>query len=157
AAGRLASRADLQAFSDQRSASGGFWMSIFELVSSHPYLCKRAAALQEFAAPGTVKPVPRNALAYPLAPFLGFAAAGNMQAGFVMVIFLIAFAFAMAVPALKKYQQQIAGAAAASSVHPTDPDEDDAFPDPRGVDARGATQSPGARDRFEQGTDSPAK
>jgi Zn-dependent protease with chaperone function len=124
AAGRLAGRADLQAFSDQRSASGGFWMSIFELVSSHPYLCKRAAALQEFAAPGTVKPVRRNPLAYPLAPFLGFAAAGNMQAGFVVVIFLMAFVFASAMPAFKQFQKAAGGAAAASRVRSLEPDLD---------------------------------
>ncbi len=99
-------------------------MSIFELVSTHPYLCKRAAALQAFAAPGTVKPVPRNALAYPLAPFLGFAAAGNMQGGFLVVIFLIAFGFAMAAPALKQFQKQVAGAAAASHVQSKSVDAD---------------------------------
>jgi len=151
AAGRLAGRADLQAFSDQRSASGGFWMSIFELVSTHPYLCKRAAALQEFAAPGTVKPVPRSALAYPLAPFLGFAAAGNMQAGFLVVIFLIAFVFAMAVPAFKQYQKAISAAATGAQIHSLHADDD------AELDQLDVGQRAGAPDKGQQGLDSPAK
>ena len=125
AAGRLAGRADLQAFSDQRNASGGFWMSIFELVSTHPYLCKRAGALQEFAAPGTIKPVPRNPFAYPLAPFLGLGATGGMQSGLLMMIVVFALVFAMVVPTLKKYQQ-IAQTAGASYVHrPATQNDDD--------------------------------
>jgi len=124
AAGRLAGRADLQAFSDQRSASGGFWMSIFELVSTHPYLCKRAAALQEFAAPGTIRPVPRNPFAYPLAPFLGLGAAGGMQSGFVMMIVVFALAFAMVVPTLKKYQKIAQTAGASYSPRPSPNDDD---------------------------------
>ncbi len=147
AAGRLAGRADLQAFSDQRSASGGFWMSIFELVSTHPYLCKRAAALQEFAAPGTVKPVPRNALAYPLAPFLGFAAAGNMQAGFLVMIFFLAYVFAMAVPAFKQYQRVAGGAAAASHRRSLEAEDVYSQPNGPGIDRRdvGQRKSPPSR------------
>jgi len=126
AAGRLASRADLQAFADQRSASGGFWMSIFELVSTHPYLCKRAAALQEVAAPGTVKPVSRNPLAYPLAPFLGVAASGSMQSSLLVAILVFAFFFAMAVPALKRYQNGLAAnVVAAQKIDPSRVDKGD--------------------------------
>src|SRR5499427_5103764 len=128
AAGRLARRADLQAFSDQRNASGGFWMSIFELVSTHPYLCKRAGALQEFAAPGTVQPVPRNPFAYPLAPFLGFGASGGMQSGLLNMIVVFALGFAMLAPALKQYQKTIAQTAAGPSYTATQNADDSEQP-----------------------------
>jgi Zn-dependent protease with chaperone function len=157
AAGRLAGRADLQAFSDQRSTSGGFWMSIFELVSTHPFLCKRAAALQEFAAPGTVKPVPRNVLAYPLAPFLGFTAAGNMQVGFLVVIFFLAYAFAMAVPAFKQYRNIARGGAAASQLRSVEADEIDDQLDNPGVHRRDDRQRAGSPGKAQQRLDSPAK
>ena len=105
-------------------------MSIFELVSTHPYLCKRAAALQEVAAPGTVKPVSRNPLAYPLAPFFGVAASGSMQSTLLIAILVFGFLFAMAVPALKQYQRGLAAnVVGAQNINPSRVDKNDGSPE----------------------------
>jgi Zn-dependent protease with chaperone function len=111
AGGKHAQKVDLQAFMDQRGESGTFWMSILELSSSHPFLCKRVAALVEFTTPGSIVSIPRNIFAYPLAPFLGFAAAGG-QAGSVLVIFaVIGMMAAVAIPNFVKLQQRAMEAA----------------------------------------------
>jgi Zn-dependent protease with chaperone function len=107
AAGRQAAQVDLRAFEEQRLESGSFWMSIFELVSSHPYLCKRAAALREFSQPGSVSAVSRNVWAYPLAPLLGVAGApaGGASAG-MMVMLVVGIMAVVAIQGVRKFQQQ---------------------------------------------------
>ena len=109
AGGRHAAWVDLAAFEEQRLESGSFWMSVLELVSSHPYLCKRAAALREWSQPGSVTPVSRNALAYPLAPFFGLAAApaGGAAGAVVMVIAFVGIMAAVAVQGVRQYMQQV--------------------------------------------------
>src|SRR6185436_4087983 len=42
-----ARRVNLDAFVGQRATAGNFWMAVYELNSSHPYLSKRVAALRE--------------------------------------------------------------------------------------------------------------
>ena len=115
AGGKIAGQVDLDAFIAQRKESGGFWMSVLELSSSHPFLTKRAAALQEMQQPGTLGAVPRHPLAYPLAPFVGFAAtgAGGAGAGLVVVAILGILA-AIAIPNFKKFQER---ARAAQALH----------------------------------------
>jgi Zn-dependent protease with chaperone function len=106
--GKHATQVDLAAFEEQRLESGSFWMSVFELVSSHPYLCKRAAALREWSQPGSVQPVGRSALAYPLAPLLGIAAApasGAASAG-LMIMVLMGVMAAIAVQGVRQFAQQ---------------------------------------------------
>lgn len=110
AGGQLAGKVDLQGFVDQRRESGGFWMSVFELSSTHPYLCKRAAALQEYATPGTVLPVRRNALAYPLAPFLAFTT-GGPQGVFLVVLVILAMMAAFTIPMFVRYKERFEQAA----------------------------------------------
>jgi Zn-dependent protease with chaperone function/type II secretory pathway pseudopilin PulG len=102
AGGKHAAQADVQAFMDQCRDTGEFWSAVLELVSSHPYLCKRVAAIQELHQPGSVVPVKRNPLAYPLAPVLGFAAAGPAggAAGMLMVVMVIGIVAAIAIPSL---------------------------------------------------------
>lgn len=102
AGGKHAAQADLKAFMDQRRETGGFWSAVFELVSSHPYLCKRVAALQELHQPGSVPAVGRNVFAYPLAPFLGFAAmgTGGGAGGLLVVVAIIGIVAAIAIPSL---------------------------------------------------------
>jgi type II secretory pathway pseudopilin PulG len=87
---------------EQRLESGGFWSAVLELVSSHPYLCKRVAALQEFHQPGSTVPVHRNVLAYPLAPIFGLAAAGTGggAAGLLVMVALVGIIAAIAIPSL---------------------------------------------------------
>jgi Zn-dependent protease with chaperone function len=103
--GRLASQVDLPAFLEQRAETGGFVSGAFELVSSHPYLCKRAAALQEWLAPGTASAVSRHPLAYPFAPFFSLFAGGAAGAAMtaVMVIGILA---AIAIPNFVKYTER---------------------------------------------------
>lgn len=112
AGGRTAQRLDLAAFMEQRQETGGFWMAVLELSSSHPFLCKRAAALQEFVQPGTVRPVPRNALAYPLAPFFSIAAGPAGAGGAMAMIAVIGILAAIAVPNFIKFQERSQAAAA---------------------------------------------
>jgi Zn-dependent protease with chaperone function len=104
AGGRHAASVDLAAFEEQRLESGSFWMSVMELVSSHPFLCKRAAALREYQRPGTVEPVSRNVFAYILAPLFGIAAAptGGAGAG-MMVLAMVGVLSAMAIFGARKY------------------------------------------------------
>ncbi len=104
AGGRHAASVDLAAFEEQRLESGSFWMSVMELVSSHPFLCKRAAALREYQRPGTVEPVSRNVFAYILAPLFGIAAApaGGAGAG-MMVLAVVGVLSAMAIFGARKY------------------------------------------------------
>lgn len=105
AGGKLAAQADLDAFAEQRLESGSFWMAVGELVSSHPYLCKRVAALQEFDAPGTVREVGRNPLAYVFAPFFGVATGAGASVALIMVVW-IGMAAAIAIPNFIRYQEK---------------------------------------------------
>ena len=108
AGGKLAATTDLRVFMEQAAEAGTFWMAVLELGASHPYLCKRVAALQEWVAPGTSPAARRNVLAYPLAPFLGIAG-GSSASGMVVVIAVLA---AIAVPNFLKYQERAREAAA---------------------------------------------
>jgi Zn-dependent protease with chaperone function len=100
AGGKLAPAIDLQEFMRQRVDSGRFWMAVRELCMTHPYLCKRAAALQELALPGSTERVGRNPLAYPLAPVLGISVGGASSFAMIMAIYL-AFVTATIGSALK--------------------------------------------------------
>jgi len=83
-------------------------MATTELMSSHPFLCKRVAALQELVHPGTVTPVPRTPLAYPLAPILGMTAPGSTGIALVALVYLgVVLAFAA-----KGFQSRLAAAGA---------------------------------------------
>ncbi len=103
AGGRIAARVDLAAFTAQREGTGDFWATVLELTSYHPFLCKRAAALQELRAPTAVKPVPRSVAGWILAPALG-AAGGGAGAAPVMMIAMIGVLAAIAIPNFVKYQ-----------------------------------------------------
>lgn len=106
AGGRQAAKANLAAFMEQRQETGAFWMAVNELVSSHPYLCKRAAALEDFIRPGTVQHVGRNPFAYPLAPLFGMGVAGGAGAGVLVVVAVVGMLAAIAIPNFIKYQER---------------------------------------------------
>lgn len=106
AGGRHANEVDLAAFEEQRLESGSFWMSVLELVSSHPFLCKRAAALREYVRPGSAQPVTRNVLAYPLAPLFGVAAAPAGGASASLALVVIAVFALTALQGVRKYVEQ---------------------------------------------------
>ena len=101
AGGRQATRADVPSFMEQRLETGSFWSAVAELGSTHPFLCKRVAALQELSQPGTVAPVHRNPLAYPVAPFLAFGSiAGAGGASLLVMVAVIGIVAAIAIPSL---------------------------------------------------------
>ena len=103
AAGRRAGRMiDLDAFVEQRREAGSFWMAVFELNSTHPYLPKRIAALRERDVPGTAPAIGRNPAAYPLAPMFGAATGGAASAPLVMVA-MIGMLAAIAIPGFQRY------------------------------------------------------
>ncbi|MBI4817055.1 MAG: M48 family metallopeptidase [Deltaproteobacteria bacterium] len=103
AGGRYSKKLDVERFIDQRHETGGYWLAVFELGLSHPYLSKRVAAVLNRGQPE----VERNPLAYVTAPFLGFAggAAGGM-AGMMFVVAMIGVLSAIAIPNFIKYQQR---------------------------------------------------
>lgn len=104
AGGKLAAKIDLDSFMEQRKEAGDLWMAIYELVSSHPYLCKRVAALQELSAPGTAPAASRTAFAYVLAPIFG-GSAGGAAGSFIIIVAVIGIIAAMAIPTFMKYQK----------------------------------------------------
>lgn len=117
AGGKLSAEMSLPAFMSQREETGGFWMSIYELAASHPYLCKRVAALHELESPGTLRPVPRHAFGWAFAPVLGITAGGASSIAMVMLIYA-GIVLAMAIPGIQKgveeeraRQQQLAAPA----------------------------------------------
>jgi len=101
----VAARADLGAFIAQTKETGGFWMAVYELVSSHPYLCKRVAALEKLGKPQVVAAVPRSKLAWFFAPLLGGLAGGPASAPLAMVAVMGILA-AIAIPNFVRYQER---------------------------------------------------
>ena len=104
AGGRYGKAANMNCYVDQADESGGFWSSVYELNSSHPYLPKRIAALMNYQSPGSVRIPSRIVLAYPLAPLLGVATPGG-SAPLVMVA-MVGMIAAIAIPQFAKYRQK---------------------------------------------------
>jgi Zn-dependent protease with chaperone function len=105
---RTARRMDLDAFVDQRQDTRRFWMAVYELNATHPFLSKRVAALRHWRQQGAAAPVGRNPWAYPLAPFFGVLA-GNAAPAVGMLVIVMVVAAAIAVPMVK---QRMAGLSA---------------------------------------------
>lgn len=87
AGGKLSAQVNLQAFMAQREQTGTFWMAVHELVATHPYLCKRVAALHELEAPGTLRPVRRSAASWVFAPMMGMASGSASSLALVIAIY----------------------------------------------------------------------
>jgi hypothetical protein len=122
AGGKHGAAVDLAAFEEQRLESGSFWMSVLELVSSHPFLCKRAAALREYQRPGTVGPVSRNVFAFVLAPVFGIAAAPAAGAGAGMaVVAIVGVMSVMGIYGVRKYIEAAKHADSALQASPFGP------------------------------------
>ena len=100
AGGKAAGEANVEAFMNQRLDTGSFWSAAVELGSTHPFLCKRVAALREFRQPGSMSPVSRNPLAYLIAPFTSVGGAAGAGGGFLVMVFVIGLVAAIAIPSL---------------------------------------------------------
>ena len=103
AGGRAGRRVNLDMFVEQVTDTGRFWMAIFELNASHPFLSKRVAALRVAAGVAGVPASGRNALAYPLAPVLGIAGFGPL-----FVVMMVTYAgILLAIPSMKGYFDKV--------------------------------------------------
>lgn len=103
AGGRIAARVDLAAFASQRAEAGGFWATVLELTSSHPFVSKRVAALHELHAPGTAAPVRRSVAGAVLAPVLG-SFGGGLSGGPIVAVAIVGILAAIAIPNFLRYQ-----------------------------------------------------
>jgi Zn-dependent protease with chaperone function len=124
---RTARRIDLDAYVDQRRETGRFWMGIYELNATHPFLSKRVAALRRWQGQGTLDPVGRNPLSYLLAPLFGFAA-GGPQSALLIIVLIVGIAAAVAIPRFK--QQMGLGAGPSGRGYKYDADRADPAPPP---------------------------
>jgi hypothetical protein len=126
AGGRNAGRMNLDAFVEQRREAAGFWMSVYELNSTHPFLSKRVAALRNRLQPGTAKAEPRGVMAYLTAPMWGIYAPGG--GGPMIAIFMIlGIVFALgAARGMSKFPGFSQFAAANARAHAVQPDAEEA-------------------------------
>jgi hypothetical protein len=116
AGGHQARRMNLDAFVDQQHEAGGFFMGLYELNTSHPYLTKRVAALRQAVRPGSAPAPGRNPFSYVFAPLFAMMMGGPVGAGMMMVVWLGVFA-AIAIPNFQKLQQRAQAAAEARSAN----------------------------------------
>ena len=105
AAGGQARQINLDAFVEQRHETGGFFMALYELNTSHPYLTKRVAALRQLARPGTATVPGRSAFSYVLAPFFAVMIGGPVAFSMIVVMYVGIFA-AIAIPNFVKFQER---------------------------------------------------
>jgi Zn-dependent protease with chaperone function len=146
AAGARAGRAlDLDQFVAQRDESGRFWMAVYELNSTHPYLPKRIAALREAEQPGAATAVGRNVVAYPLAPLFGMFAGGGAGSAGLFVIAMIGMMASIALPSFERYMALSRQAAARSSAPVSDSATPTASSDREAVTPAGVVRG----DRFD--------
>lgn len=91
---------DPQAFINQMAETGGFWMSLNELTSEYPWLCKRMAHIYEPKA----KTPSRHPMAWVLAAFLPGGGAGGLVVGMFMMMMVIGMVAAISIPAFVQSQ-----------------------------------------------------
>lgn len=121
AGGHAGRRVNLDLFVEQTTETGRFWMAVFELNATHPFLSKRVAALRAAQGLHARAAVPRNLLAYPLAPVLGF---GGGPVFLLVIATYMAF-LSVGMPALTKYlKAQKAGAPQAGALGEAAPSDE---------------------------------
>lgn len=95
---------NVREFMEQRSITGGFWMSFHEITSDYPWLCKRLANVaQRDASPPLEANPRRNAGAWILAAFVPRIGIGGSAGGVIMVVAIIGILAAIAIPAYQDY------------------------------------------------------
>jgi Zn-dependent protease with chaperone function len=121
---KTARRIDLDAYVDQQRETGRFWMGIYELNATHPFLSKRVAALRRWQGQGALESIGRNPLSYLLAPLFGLAG-GGPQSALLIIVAVIGIAAAIAIPRFK--QQMGLGGGSTGHGYKYDPDRADPF------------------------------
>lgn len=92
-------RMNAAAYAGQCAATGGFWMSINEITSDYPWLCKRLARLHDDAA----KFPTRNPLAWLLAVFMPRFGPGGLAMNMIFMVAVIGMLAAIALPQYQNY------------------------------------------------------
>lgn len=96
------------AFVAQCAQTGGFWMSVNELASDYPWLCKRMARLNN---PSLSLPS-RHPLAWVLAVFMPRMGPGGPLVSLMMLFATVGVLAAVAIPAYQQYQSKLQAATA---------------------------------------------
>lgn len=93
-----------EAFADQHSSERGFFISLHELTSTYPTLSRRVTDLKALYDGRAPRAPRRSALAYVFAMAMpgGQIGQGNPAMGLMMIIVIIGFLSAMAIPAFEK-------------------------------------------------------
>lgn len=91
---------DAAAYIRQCAQTGGFWMSVNELASDYPWLCKRMAHLHN---PGVALPS-RHPLAWLLGIFMPRMGPGGPLLSLIMLVFMVGMLAAIAIPAYQEYK-----------------------------------------------------
>ncbi|PLX42832.1 MAG: peptidase M48 [Deltaproteobacteria bacterium] len=102
AGGKLGNRLNMDEYIQQVKNVRGFWSTIYELNSTHPYTAKRVSALANHKYPETVKVPGKNPFAYPLAPFFGAAVSPAAGAPFIAVA-IVGILASIAIPQYLNY------------------------------------------------------
>ncbi len=92
---------DPQAFINQMNETGGFWMSLNELTSEYPWLCKRMARIYE---PKAVTPR-RHPMAWFFAAFMPGGGAGGLMVSMFMMMMFVGIIAAVSIPAFMHSQE----------------------------------------------------
>lgn len=100
AGGKAAMQANVDGFMAQRLETGSFWSAVVELGSSHPFLCKRVAALREYEHPGSMARISRNPLAYLFAPLTSVGGVAGAGGGLLVMVAVVGIMAAIAIPSL---------------------------------------------------------
>jgi Tfp pilus assembly protein PilE len=94
---------DTESYIAQCQQTGGFWMSLNELASDYPWLCKRMAHLQDPAC----KLPSRHPFAWVLAFFMPRMGPGGPLVGLMMFFALIGILAAIAIPSYMDYTMRV--------------------------------------------------
>jgi len=119
AGGHTSRRVNLDMFVEQATDTGRFWMAVFELNASHPFLSKRVAALRVAKGHASAPAASRNILAYPLAPILGMGGGGPIA----LVVIITYVAIFAAMPSLTKLSGLKKAAEARQTAEPAPTDD----------------------------------
>jgi Tfp pilus assembly major pilin PilA len=95
---------NLREFMEQRSITGGFWMSFHELTGDYPWLCKRLSNIAGQDGNPPLEANPRRSVgAWILAAFVPRLGIGGSVGGVLVLVAIIGILAAIAIPAYQDY------------------------------------------------------